>query len=92
MPSQKPRLNLTLPDDLYATIQKLADLQGVPKTRIITDLLIQHQPILEAVIAALEQINADKANSVQVTKDFAQKLLLDANVLLGDMSKEVKDL
>ena len=32
MPTQKPRLNLTLDDDLNETITRLAELMGKPKS------------------------------------------------------------
>lgn len=92
MPSQKPRVALTLPDDLNAVFERIAELQGVPKTKVILELLTAYQPILEETLKALEKIANDKENSKAIAKEFAQTMLLDANSMLGDMSKEVKDL
>lgn len=92
MGKQNPRVALTVPKDLNDTLQRLADLQDVPKTRIILDLLIEQKPVLDAIVEALEKIHTDKANALNIAKEFAQNMLLDANSKLGDISKEVKDL
>lgn len=92
MPSQKPRVALTLPDDLNAIFDRVATLQGVPKTKVILELLTAYQPILEETLIALEKIENDKENAKQIAKEFGQNLLLDAQVMMGTISKEVKDL
>jgi predicted DNA-binding protein len=92
MPSQKPRVALTLPDDLNAVFERLSQKQGVPKTKIIIELLSAYQPILEETLDALDKIEKDKDNAKQIAKEFGQNLLLDANMALGMVSKEVKDL
>lgn len=92
MPSRKPRVALTLPDDLNDLFDRIGDLQGVPKTKVILELLTAYQPILEETLKALEKIEKDKENAQKIAKEFGQNLLLDANVMIGSMSKEVKDL
>lgn len=92
MPSQKPRVALTLPDDLNAVFERLSKKQGIPKTKIILELLTAYQPILEETLEALEKIEKDKDNAKQIAKEFGQNMLLDANVMLGTVSKEVQDL
>lgn len=92
MPSQKPRVALTLPDDLNAVFERIAELQGIPKTKVILELLTAYQPILEQTLNALEKIEQDKENAQKIAKEFGQNLLLDASVMLGNVSKEVKDL
>lgn len=92
MPSQKPRVALTLPDDLNAVFERIAVLQGVPKTKVILELLTAYQPVLQEMLSALEKIEQDKQNAPKIAKEFAQNMLLDLNSMMGDMSKEVKDL
>ena len=41
MPSQRPRVALTLPDDLNAILDQVSDYQGTPKTKLITDILLE---------------------------------------------------
>lgn len=92
MPNQNPRVALTVPKDLNDILQRLSDLQEVPKTKIIIELLTAYQPILEETVSALEKIHKDKENAQNIVKEFGQNLLLDASVMLGNMSQEVKDL
>jgi hypothetical protein len=92
MPSQRPRVALTMPDDLNAIFDRLSELQGIPKTKLIIELLDAYKPILNETIKALEKIEADKSNAVQIAKEFGQSVLLDATVALGSISQEVRDL
>lgn len=92
MPSQKPRVALTLPEDLNAVFERIATLQGIPKTKVILELLTAYQPVLEQTLDALEKIEQDKENAQKIAKEFGQNLLLEAGVLLGNVSKEVQDL
>ncbi|WP_151781771.1 hypothetical protein [Acinetobacter bereziniae] len=92
MSNQNPRVALTVPKDLNDILQRLSDLQEVPKTKIIIELLTAYQPILEETLSALEKIHQDKENAQKIVKEFGQNLLLDASVMLGNISKEVKDL
>ena len=39
MPSRKPRVALTMPDDLNALFDRISDLNGTPKTKLIVELL-----------------------------------------------------
>lgn len=92
MSKQNPRIALTVPDDLNNVLQRLSDLQGVPKTKIILELLTSFKPILEETANALDKIHKDKENAQNIAKEFGQTLLLDASETLGNISKEVKDL
>lgn len=92
MPSRKPRVALTLPDELNETLERIAQFQGVPKTKVIIELLSVYQPVLNETLDALEKIEKDKENAKQIAKEFGHNLLLDASVMLGNVSKEVKDL
>lgn len=92
MPSQRPRVALTMPDDLNAIFDRLSELQGIPKTKLIVELLDAYKPILNETIKALEKIEADKSNAVQIAKEFGQNVLLDATAALGSISQEVRHL
>jgi hypothetical protein len=92
MSNQNPRIALTVPKDLNDTLQRLSDLQGVPKTKIILELLMAYHPILEETLNALDKIHKDKENAQQIAKNFASEMLLEATSMVGDFSKEVKKL
>lgn len=91
MPSQKPRLNLTLPDDLNATIVRLAELTGKPKSALIVEMLHIYAPVLEQTVFALEQIKENKENGKEIAKKFGFDMLAEANIILGEFSKDVKN-
>lgn len=92
MPTQKKRIALTVPDDINALLDKLANLTEVPKTRLIIDMLEEYAPILDRTISALESIKNDKQNSTQLAKKFAQELVLDATDKLGLIAREANKL
>ncbi|MEG2709299.1 MAG: hypothetical protein RR968_09195, partial [Vagococcus sp.] len=92
MPTQKPRIALTVPDDLNDLLDRLSDLSGTPKTKLIVEMLQQYSPVLEQVLSAMEQMKADKEKAPQIAKKFANEMLLDATSMVGDFSKEVKKL
>ncbi len=92
MPSQKPRVALTMPDDLNALFDRISALNGVPKTKIMVELLTAYKPVLEEMLDTLEKIHADKENAQKIVKEFGQNLVMEASSILGDVSKEVKDL
>ena len=92
MPSRKPRVALTMPDDLNALFDGISHLNGTPKTKLIVELLQSYKPVLAEMLDALEKIHADKENAHKIVKQFGQNLLMEASSILGDVSKEVQDL
>lgn len=91
MPSQKPRLNLTLPDDLNDRIVRLSELTGKSKSFLVVEMLHIYSPILEQTILALEQIKDNKENGKEIAKKFGIDMLAEANIVLGEFSKEIKN-
>ena len=55
MPSRKPRIALTVPDDLHDILDTLSDLTGTPKTKLILEILEESKPVFIQMITALEQ-------------------------------------
>lgn len=92
MPSRKPRIALTVPDEINNTLDRMADLTGVPKTKLIIEMLEEYVPILERAVVLLEQIHADKENAAEIARKYAQELILDTNDKLGVIAREAKDL
>lgn len=92
MPSQKPRIALTVPENINATLERLSVLTGVPKSKLIIEMLEEYVPILERTIDALQQIQDDKANASTIAKQFANDLLLEGNEKLGVIASEAKKL
>lgn len=92
MPSQKPRIALTVSDEINDTLERLYKLTGTPKSRLIVEMLEQYVPVLEQVIETMEKIKKDKENGKQIAKQFAQDMLFDSHEMLGAIAKEAKDL
>ncbi|HDL2424555.1 TPA: hypothetical protein PW042_003833 [Acinetobacter baumannii] len=92
MPSRKPRVALTMPDDLNALFDRISELNGTPKTKLIVELLQAYEPVLTEMLDTLEKIHADKESAQKIVKQFGQNLVMEASSILGDVSKEVQDL
>ena len=92
MPSRKPRVALTMPDDLNVLFDRISELNGTPKTKLIVELLQAYEPVLTEMLDTLEKIHADKENAQKIVKQFGQNLVMEASSILGDVSKEVQDL
>ena len=92
MPSRKARVALTMPDDLNALFDRISELNGIPKTKLIVELLQAYEPVLIEMLDTLEKIHADKENAQKIVKQFGQNLVIEASSILGDVSKEVQDL
>lgn len=84
MPSQKPRLNLTLDDELNDLITDLAKLMGIPKTRVITDVLKDVLPVLTEMRDALE-LAKEKKNVLP----HLARIAADANIKTGIINSEM---
>lgn len=56
MPSNKPRLALTIPQHRYDLLERLARLQGVSKASVVMELMDQAWPVLERVCIAIEAV------------------------------------
>lgn len=60
MPSQKPRLNLTLDDELKQVVADLSELTGKSQAGIITDFLKEAYPALVTLRDAYKDIKDQK--------------------------------
>jgi len=92
MPAKNPRTNLTLPADLDQIISDLSELQGIPKARIITEILLEVQPMLELTRDALKAVHNNQDDALKIAREFASKMLVDGTEKLGSAAQEVKKL
>ncbi len=88
----RKRIALSVPPDMEELLDKISELTGQPKTKIILEMLEQYVPILEQMLKALEQIRDNKENALNIAKQFASEMLLDGNQKLGQIATEVKNL
>ena len=88
----RKRIALSVPPDMEELLDKISELTGQLKTKIILEMLEQYVPILEQMLKALEQIRDNKENALNIAKQFASEMLLDGNQKLGQIATEVKNL
>jgi uncharacterized protein YjcR len=82
MPSQARRVQLTVYDqELDAVLDKVAQLQAIPKTKVIMNILIEMKPVLVDLVEALEMVKSKK--------DPTSLLMNMTSRLLGSLSQEV---
>lgn len=68
MPTQKPRINLTLDDELKEVIADLSKLMNKPQAKIITDFLKETYPALVGLRDALQDVKDKKTALPHLTK------------------------
>ena len=90
MPTQKPRIAITVPDEINQTLDRLYELTGTPKSKLIVEMLEQYVPVLDQVVDTLEKIKSDKENGKEIAKKFAQDMLFDGQEMLGVLASEAK--
>lgn len=78
--NHRNRINLTLDDDLYATISQISELSGQPKASLINDLLTDMKPHLDMTIQFHRNI---KENKMKLSD--ARQILLQALHDAGDV-------
>ena len=85
---QKNRVNLTLDDDLYMTLNELSELSGTPKATIVHELLTDVKPHLDLSIDLIKKI---KANKLQMTdaRKVVNNLLSDAGDIITNAQGEL---
>jgi predicted DNA-binding protein len=90
MTKQKNRVNLTLDDELFATLTELSELSGTPKATIINDFLVDIKPNLDLSIDLIKKL---KANQMQMSdaKNVFNNLLADAGDLLANAHQDMNN-
>lgn len=63
MPTDKPRLNVTFEPYTYALLERLHELDGTPKGRIVSEIVESARPFLEAMVKAAEEFRASSKES-----------------------------
>ena len=84
MPSQKPRVNLTINHELNDFLQDLAILMKKPKSTIIVDFLDEITPMLKDLKQALEL--AEQKKDIKPT---LARMTAAANVKTAEMNNDM---
>lgn len=70
---------LTLDDDLHASIQRMSEIQGLPKATVARGLLEGQKPVIDAMIKAHDDLKQGK-DKKEVEKEYLEmmsKLVID---------------
>lgn len=84
MPSQKPRIALTVDNDLNKLLEDLSVLMKKPKSTIITDLLVDVTPMLKDLKEALELAEQKKD-----IKPALARMTAKANIGTAEMNNDM---
>ena len=92
MPSRKPRVALTLPDDLDALLDQVADYQGTPKTKLTTESLLECKPVLQQMLSAYKLIEENKEGTADIIKNFGAQAVAEASSKTTALAQDVASL
>lgn len=90
MPSQKPRIGLTVDDDLNAILEDLSRLTKTPKSRIIVGILKDASPHLQELVTALKSIEEKKDSKDAIA--ILSRLSALANEQVATVNREMANL
>ena len=83
MPSKKPRINLTVPQNLNETLARLAELQGRSRSAVVVDLLEAIHPPLMRTVATLEAAQAAPKELRENLRQTVEDMEREINAALG---------
>lgn len=93
MATQKPRITVTLDQDVYDTIRGLSDVQGVTMSGLVSEFLAMVNPVQQRVLRACQKaqaLNAEsKANMVSSLESGEAQLAEMLGPLLALMDRHV---
>lgn len=73
------KVMLTLDDELHASIERMAEIQGLPKATLIRGLLEGQKPVIDAMIKTFEEVAAGKDKEKALQEFLAASLESVAN-------------
>lgn len=91
MPATSPRITITLDPQDHETLKRLAELQGVPMSRIIREFVRETGPILSQLADTLEAAHKAEASAAIRFRQAAQRAEEDLRPL-ADMIRNQFDL
>ena len=87
MPTQKPRIALTVPEDLNELLDNLSELMGKPKSTFIVEFLTDVQPLFQELYNSLSHAKEMKDNIPSLIRLTAM-----ANQQVSVMNSEMSEL
>ena len=73
------KVMLTLDDELHASIERMAEIQGLPKATVARGLLEGQKPVIDAMIKAHDDLimGKDKKDVEREYLEFMGRLVID---------------
>lgn len=90
MPSLNPRVNLTLPEDVVAVLDRLSRVTGAGRATIVREWLIEALPALDALTKAAEMASQKNIDSFLVMGKVLRELNQSSGQLELDIRKSRK--
>ena len=78
------KVMLTLDDELHASIERMAEIQGLPKATLIRGLLEGQKPVIDAMIKTFEEVAAGKDKEKALQECLAASLESVASEIIKD--------
>ena len=93
MPTQKPRMQISLRQDVYDFYMRYGELQGMPGSSFVTQHLTDAMPHLQALALAMAELKqADLASMTQEQRyDLAIRLQAGVNDSVSNLADAVQD-
>lgn len=88
MPSRKPRLALTIPDELAHVLAEFREATGVSPASFVTSMLIDAMPMIRSVTRAAQMAKTDKAEAFGVLSSTLAEALHDGAGLQLEILEE----
>ena len=88
MARQGTRVNLTLPDDVIAALDRMGRATGAGRATIIREWLIEGLPQFNALADAVEMASRKNIDAFKVMADMLNETARDAEQLVLDIRKE----
>lgn len=77
MTTRTPRIAVTLPPDVYDIITSLAQVQGVPRSRLVADIITQMGPPLARLSSILEAAKGAQSGVLEPMLDALNSIAND---------------
>lgn len=89
MPTDKPRITVTLSDPTFQVIARMAELGGVSRGSVVADMLETVAPVLGRTVAVLEAAQEAPKSLKEGLVKVAESVQNDLAASLGDASLQM---
>lgn len=78
------RIMLSVDDELHGSLERLAQIQGLPKATLVRGLLEGQKPVIDAMIKAHDDLVLGK-DKKEVEREYLEKM---SSVLINEITKD----